>query len=36
MSASDLETMLGTALLAASFICTMYALPSWITRRCER
>lgn len=36
MSAHDVETLLGTGLLAVAGIWTLFELPSWIVRRCER
>lgn len=36
MSAYELETLIAVALLTVSGLGTLYALPSWIVRRCER
>lgn len=36
MSAYEIETLLGLAMLATAGISTLYALPAWIVRRCER
>lgn len=36
MSAHDLETLIGTGLLILAGYSVLYALPSWIIRRCER
>lgn len=36
MSAHDLETLIGASLLILTGYGVLYALPSWIVRRCER
>lgn len=36
MSAYEVETLLGAGMLIASGLCTLYALPTWIVRWCER
>lgn len=36
MSAHEVETLIAAGLIAAAGYSTLYALPSWITRRCSR
>ena len=36
MSAYELETLMGAGMVIAAGIYALYALPSWIVRRCER
>ncbi len=36
MSAYEVETLLATGLLTFAGLATLYALPSWIVRRCAR
>lgn len=36
MSAYEVETLLGAVMVAGSILWTLFELPSWIVRRCER
>ena len=36
MSAHEVENLIACGLLSMSYVLTMYALPTWITRRCQR